>query len=226
MGPWSDGLPRWYGGLGWSRLGRIACWVRASAGTFQIMLSDTPPVADDSGYAESLSRTAARIAPRWIAMRVAASALVVAGAYWLTGWVALRLPFPGTSISALWLPNSVLLSALLLARRRDWWVFLLLCLPAQLMLERDVDDTWIEHALIHYAVNCTTALIAAFALAAVVPRMRRVERVRTGVALVLIGGVLAPLSTSVLFALSLVIMDHSETFWLTTIARTLTNSFA
>jgi PAS domain S-box-containing protein len=157
---------------------------------------------------------------------MAASAMLVAAAYWLSGWLALRLPFPGTTLSALWLPNSVLLSALLLARRRDWWVFLLLCLPAQLMLERDVDDTWIEHALIHYAVNCTTALIAAFALAAVVPRMRRVERVRTGVALVLIGGVLAPLSTSVLFALSLVIMDHSETFWLTTIARTLTNSFA
>ena len=190
------------------------------------MLSDTPPVADDSGYAESLSRTAARNAPQRIAVRVAASALVVAGAYWLTGWVALRLPFPGTSISALWLPNSVLLAALLLARRRDWWIYLLLCLPVQLALERTADDIWVTRALIHYVVNCATALIGALALAAIVPQLRRVERVRTGVALVLIGGVLAPLSTSVLFSISLVVVDHSPTFWLTTIARTLTNSFA
>jgi PAS domain S-box-containing protein len=189
------------------------------------MLSDTPPLKEDAACSGPLPLPP-RVAPRPIVLRVAAYALALAGAYWLTGWVALRLPFPGTSISALWLPNSLLLAALLLARRRDWWIYVLVCLPAQLAIERTTDDIWVAHALIHYIVNCATALIGAFALAAVVPRLCRVDRVRTGVALVLIGGVLAPLATSVLFSMSLVVLDHSAPFWLTTIARTLTNSFA
>jgi signal transduction histidine kinase/integral membrane sensor domain MASE1 len=189
------------------------------------MLSDTPPLADPAVYAD-LASPAQRRAGRWGRFGLSASVLAVAAGYWLTGCVALRLPFPGTRISALWLPNSLLLAALLLARRRDWWIYLLACLPAQLALEQVSADTTITRALIHYAVNCATALIGAFTLAAVVPGLRRVDRVRTGVALVLIGGVLAPLSTSVLLSVSLVLLDHNPTFWLTTIARTLTNSFA
>jgi signal transduction histidine kinase/integral membrane sensor domain MASE1 len=153
-------------------------------------------------------------------------AVLVAIVYGLTAWVGVRLQFPGAGVSMLWLGNAVMLAALLLAPRRQWWLYLLLCLPAHLLVLLPGDEVSALRALVQYAVNCTTALIGALALTAVAPDLYRIERVRSAVALILLGGLLAPLSTSLLLATALVVLDLSQTFWLTTYARTATNSFA
>jgi integral membrane sensor domain MASE1 len=160
-------------------------------------------------------------------LRAAGPALAVAAVYWLAASVGARARFPGAGgLSVLWLGNAVLLGVLLLTRRRDWWLYLLLCLPAHLLAVTPADDLATARALIQFAANCAIALIGALALSAVVPDLRRIDRVRTAVALILIGGLLAPLFTSVLLAAALVVLDHSQSFWLTMSARTLTNAFA
>jgi PAS domain S-box-containing protein len=153
-------------------------------------------------------------------------ALAVAAAYWLAGWVGIRHPFPDAGVSALWAGNAVLLAALLLAPRSDWWLYLLFSFAAHLLLLPPGDEASAIRATVWYALNCATALIGALTLVAVVPDLRRIDRVRTAVALILLGGLLAPLSTSVLLSTALGVLDHSKSFWLTTMARTLTNSFA
>ena len=159
-------------------------------------------------------------------LRAAGPALAVAALYGLAAWIGVRARFPGAGLSVLWLGNALLLGVLLLTQRRDWWLYLLLCLPAHLLAVLPADDLATVRALISFAANCATALIGALALSAVVPDLQRIDRVRTAVALILIGGLLAPLFTSVLLAAAFIVLDHGQSFWLTMSARSLTNAFA
>jgi integral membrane sensor domain MASE1 len=184
----------------------------------------TPLEADVDAEAHRVPRVRRGRGPD--ALRAAGPALAVAAVYWLVASVGARARFPGAGLSVLWLGNAVLLGVLLLTRRRDWWLYLLLCLPAHLLAVQPADDLATVRAVTQFAANCATALIGALALSAVVPDLRRIERVRTAVALILIGGLLAPVSTSVLLAAALVVLDHGQSFWLTMSARSLTNAFA
>jgi PAS domain S-box-containing protein len=154
------------------------------------------------------------------------AATCVAVAYYLTARLGKELRLPATHVSVLWLPNSIVLSTLLLARRRHWWLYLALLLPAHLLAIQPDSETATIRAAIQYLANCATALMGASALLAIVPRFYRFERLRTAAAFILIAGILVPLSTSVLLAAALVLLDGSGPFWLTAAVRTLTNSFA
>lgn len=63
-------------------------------------------------------------------MRIAAGALLVGLAYYAGAVTGLALRFSGSSLSAIWPPNAILLVALLLTPPRRWWVYLLAAVPA------------------------------------------------------------------------------------------------
>jgi PAS domain S-box-containing protein len=158
--------------------------------------------------------------------RTLLTAAGVAMAYAVTAWLGTEFIFPGAPVSALWFPNAILLAALLLARRRDWWIYLAFVLPAHFLVMPLLVSVSPTRAVIGYLGNCATALVGALALSAVVPGMRRIDRLRTAVAFVLLAGVLAPLCTSLLVASAAVAASVNTTFWWTAITRSLTNAFA
>ena len=131
--------------------------------------------------------------------RTVLATFVVALAYGATARLGAALIFPGARVPALWLPNAILLAALLLAPRRDWWLYLAAVLPVHLVALLPLGITPL-HAVVGYVGDCATALLAALALSAFVPGMRRIDRVRTAVAFVLLAALLAPCCTSLLVA--------------------------
>jgi PAS domain S-box-containing protein len=176
-------------------------------------------VGSPPGLTGSLSPLLATRVPRkWLA------AAAIAVAYAATAWFGTEFAFPGARVSALWFPNAILLAALLLTRRGDWWIYLAVILPAHfLVLLLGVP---IERAVIGYLGNCTTAMVGALVLSAFIPGMRRIDSLRSAAAFVLLAGVLVPLCTSLLVAAAAVAIGVSTTFWWTAIARALTNAFA
>jgi PAS domain S-box-containing protein len=159
-------------------------------------------------------------------LRVVLSATLVAIAYALTARLGAELRFPDVPVSAVWVPNAIVLAALLLAPRRHWWIYLAVLLPVHLLVQM----VWIDNpplrALIQYVVNCGTALIAAFALNAFVPDLQRIDRMRTAIVFILLAGLMAPVVSSVLLAAAFVALRITDAFWLTITARALTNSLA
>jgi PAS domain S-box-containing protein len=147
-------------------------------------------------------------------------------AYYATAQLGHALSLPGASVSALWFPNAVVLAALLLTARRFWWVCLLAVLPVHLLAQVPLADVSLRQISIQYVMNCSTALIAALAFLHFMTETSRFDQVRSTLLLVLFGGVLAPLSTSVVMAAAFLAFDVNDTFWLTASARALTNTFA
>jgi two-component system, LuxR family, sensor kinase FixL len=153
-------------------------------------------------------------------------ALALAAGYYATAQLGEALGFPNAPVSALWLPNALVMGALLIAPRRYWWFYLLVILPAHLIAQLPLPDVALVQVLIQYVLNCATALIGAFALAHFEPDTHRFDRMLPAWRLVFFGGLVAPFTTSVLMAAIFVTTDIDQSFWLTTVARALTNTFA
>ena len=184
--------------------------------------SAVPPIAAEppAGEHRSVSRFVDTQLPRTVL-----AALAVALAYGATARLGAALIFPGARVPALWLPNAILLAALLLAPRRGWWLYLAAVLPAHLLALLPLGVTPL-HAVVGYIGDCATALLAALALSAFVPGMPRIDRVRTAVAFVLLAALLAPCCTSLLVAAAALATDVHSRFWWMAGARSLTNAFA
>ena len=158
-------------------------------------------------------------------LRTLLAAAAVALAYGATARLGAVFGFPGARVSALWFPNAILLAALLLARRRNWWIYLALVLGAHFLVLTPLQGT-MARAVISYVGNCSTALLGALALADFVPGMRRIDRLRSAVAFILLAGILVPAGTSLLVAAAALAAGLGATYWWTVSARTLTNAFA
>ena len=185
-------------------------------------LGDTPSAV--SAGATLRERAAQILASARV--RTSLSALVVAAAYALAADVGVALNLPAAHISAFWAPNALLLAVLLMSERRSWWVYLLCILPAHLIVLEPLAGDSFARVLVQYAASCATALIGAFGINAAVPGMRRIDTTRTAVAFILVGGILTPALSSVLAAAAYVALGVTRLFWLTVLARTLTDSFA
>jgi signal transduction histidine kinase/integral membrane sensor domain MASE1 len=92
--------------------------------------------------------------------RVAATALLVAVAYYVGANVGFILRFPPATPSVLWPPNAILTATLLLAPVRRWWIYLLAAFPAHLVAELGVPLPP-SLVLVLFATNCSEALVAA-----------------------------------------------------------------
>ena len=158
--------------------------------------------------------------------RTLLAAAVAAVAYGVTARIGLALSFPGAPVPAVGVPNAILLAALLLAPRRDWWVYLAAVLAIHVLVYVLLVGLPPTQVALSYVMNCATALIGALAVSAYAPEVRRIDRLPTAVAFILLAGVLAPLCTSVLMAAAGIALHQISSFWLPAIARTLTNSFA
>ena len=115
-------------------------------------------------------------------------ALALAAGYYATAQLGEALGFPNAPVSALWLPNALVMGALLIAPRRFWWFYLLAILPAHLIAQLPLPDVALLRVLTQYVLNCATALIGAFALAHFEPGTHRFDRVLPAWRLVFFGG--------------------------------------
>jgi signal transduction histidine kinase/integral membrane sensor domain MASE1 len=150
--------------------------------------------------------------------------LAVGAAYYIAAEVGQALAFPSAPVSVFWAPNAILMAALLLAPREQWWMYLLGVLPFHLFAQL-VDFPFLR-VMIQYFANVGLAALGALAVASVSPTPHRFDRVRSAFTLVLFGGILAPALTSMLLALSFRLLGISSEVWLTAVARTVTNTFA
>jgi two-component system sensor kinase FixL len=92
--------------------------------------------------------------------RVAATALLVAVAYYIGAHVGFILRLPPSTLSLLWPPAAILTATLMLAPVRRWWIYLLAAFPAHLAAELGV--SWpLSLVLALFATICTEALTAA-----------------------------------------------------------------
>ena len=156
----------------------------------------------------------------------ALGAAALAAGYYATAQLGEALAFPNAPVSALWLPNALVMGTLLLAPRRYWWFYLLAVLSAHLAAQIPLPDVGLARVMIQYALNCATALIGAIALTHFEIGSQRFDRVMQAWRLVFFGGLIAPFTSSLVLAALFYTADVDRSFWLTTIVRALTNSFA
>lgn len=106
-----------------------------------------PFFAPDSRYARTI-------------LRVVLTAVLVAGAYFLSARLAFIFAFPKTRTLLLWPPSTVLLLAMLFTPRRTWWTFILAALPAHLLAVAPPPAT-LSIAALFYAGNVIESFIIA-----------------------------------------------------------------
>lgn len=150
--------------------------------------------------------------------------IITAVAYFLSARLGDSLAFPSAPVSALWAPNAIVLAALLLARRDQWWLYLFAIFCFHLLAQ--LPEYPISQVLIQYLVNVGEALIGALALQRFCEEPLRFDRVRTSVVLIVFGGIISPVVTSVAMAGAFSFADIRGEFLITVLVRTLTNTFA
>lgn len=145
----------------------------------------------------------------WALLRVA---VVVGIAYYVGANIGLGLTFSGVPVSVMWLPNSVLLAALLLTRRPLWWAAIAGAFPAHLVAEL---QGGLPLALV---VGCFVANVLEALLAAVlIRRFSGTRGLRTLRAVVVFCGavIVASFLTSFLDAGFVVVADWGDADYLT-----------
>jgi two-component system, LuxR family, sensor kinase FixL len=155
----------------------------------------------------------------------AVACAAVAAGYFLGALLGLSLQFPATQISAIWLPNAILLAALLATERRRWWTYLAAVLPAHL-LAQSLMGIPAAVQLINFAGNTGEALLGAMAIQHFLGEPRRFDSLRAVLLILLFGGILAPALTSLVVAGLFVRLDLSVDPWLAWRLRLLTNTLA
>lgn len=156
--------------------------------------------------------------------RLGAGPVATALAYLFSAVLGEALAFPSAPVSALWAPNAILFAALLLAPVNRWWIYLAAIVPVHVLAQIAVTPA--SQIVIQYIVNSAEAVMSAAALLYFQSEPRRLGQLSAMTNLVLIGGIAAPLITSVAMALAFVPLGLTDDFWLTVVARTSTNTFA
>src|SRR5215213_7699697 len=119
--------------------------------------------------------------------------------YYLTAVIGFEFALQPGSVSALWMPNSILLAGLLLMPRRWWWLVILAVLPAHLASEL---SSGVPTAMVlsWFISNVAQALLAAFCVCKLVEDRVRFDRFRDLTIFILFGAFLAPFLSSFLDA--------------------------
>jgi PAS domain S-box-containing protein len=146
--------------------------------------------------------------------------------YYLSALIGRALAFPAAPVSALWLPNALLIGVLLMVPRRQWWMYLLASLPAHFFARVPLLDVPTQPAAVQYLVDCTIALSGALAFARAPSRTWRFDRVRSAAHLIVVGGALVPATTAVLVAGEFLVFGAQHFAWATVGAHALANAFA
>ena len=150
-----------------------------------------------------------------------ARSLLVGVAYYAGAWVGFATTFPGTGVSILWPPNTVLLAALLTAPARRWWAFGVTTLIAHVLAHGQVG---VPPAvlLIQFGGNAAQAIVATLLLRRLTPTPWR-HTLGSAVALIAVAGIVAPAVASVLAAPAYVQAGWLPTFTAAWRVRVLSN---
>jgi two-component system, NarL family, sensor histidine kinase UhpB len=129
---------------------------------------------------------------------------------------------PGVPQSVMWLPNSLLLAALLLTPPRDWPIYLAAALPAQMLVAWQNGAPMLTMGLL-YVTNCVDAIVGASAARMVMGGSWRLDTLRALVVFLFFGAALGPLLISFLDAGLTVLTEWGNSFWLAYETRTRAN---
>src|SRR5215213_7474882 len=124
-------------------------------------------------------------------------ALVSAAGYYLTAKIGFAFALQPGSVSALWMPNSILLAALLLTPSRLWWIVLLVASPAHFAAEFQ-SGVPVAMVLSWLISNSVQALIGAVSINALVKAPLRFDSFRHLTIFLIFGAFLAPFLSSFL----------------------------
>lgn len=122
------------------------------------------------------------------------------------------LSTPPDYIATFWLPNAVILAALLLTDRRRWWIFILAMIPAYLVAAFQAERP-VQIATIYFTADCTEILVAAFALTFIFGTRLKLDRLREMVMFFLLAVLTAPV-VSAFIASTTIFVDPEVDYWL------------
>ncbi len=130
-------------------------------------------------------------------LRTAVVALLVLAGYYFTAKIGFAFALQPGSVSVLWMPNSILLSALLVTPKRSWWIILLAALPAHLAAELPLGVPT-GMVLSWFVSNSFQALIGAVCIQAFIDDTLRFDNLRHLATFLFFGAFLAPFLSSFL----------------------------
>lgn len=158
--------------------------------------------------------------------RTAIVAALVCAGYYLTAKVGFAFALQPGSVSTLWMPNSILLAALLLIPKRFWWIAILAAFPAHLAaeLQSGVPATMV---LSWFVSNSFQALIGAICIDHYVKGPFRFDSLKSLAIFLFFGAFLAPfLSSFIDIALVKLNGWGTTSYWETWRVRFLSNVLA
>ncbi len=129
--------------------------------------------------------------------RALITAAIVSLTYYITATIGFEFTLQPGSISTLWMPNSLLLSGLLVTERRWWWLVVAACLPAHLASEL-LSGVPALMVLSWFISNSAQALLGAWLLHYFVGPKLSFRRSRDLTAFFVLGAFLAPFLASFL----------------------------
>ncbi|HSF04691.1 MAG TPA: MASE1 domain-containing protein [Methylomirabilota bacterium] len=156
------------------------------------------------------------------AVRIAATALLVAGAYYVGANIGFILRFPPATPSVMWPPNAVLTAVLLLTPPRRWWIYLVAAFPAHLVAELGAD--WpVSLVLMLFVTNCSEALLAAVGVRWFGEGPARFDTLRRVTVFIAAAVLLAPFLSSFLDAAAVTTLQ-GEPYWVVWRTRFVSNA--
>ncbi len=145
--------------------------------------------------------------------RLFASLLLVCAGYYIGAEVGLALRFPSSTVSITWLPNAVLLAALLLSSPRRWLIYFLAAFPVHVYTEMQIGFP-VSIIIWYYITNCLVVLIGASGIRLMAGRQFSLGNLRHTIIYIVIAVGLAPVIMSIFAAFVHVQENWVENFWL------------
>ncbi|MGE5735232.1 MAG: MASE1 domain-containing protein [Acidobacteriota bacterium] len=156
---------------------------------------------------------------------IAGAALLVGISYYVGTRIGFAWTPSGQPNSTFWPPNAVLLAALLLAPRKQWWTFFLAVFAAHMVAQLQTGvPAWTAGGW--FITNSSEALIGAYCITRFTDSTKRLDGVRGVLIFVIFGVLFAPLATSFLDAFAVVITGWGRGYWPLSLERFWTNALA
>jgi signal transduction histidine kinase len=153
------------------------------------------------------------------------AALLVGIGYYVGTRIGFAWTPSGQPNSTFWPPNAILLAALLLTPRREWWTFFVAVLPAHMFAQLQTGVPVLT-AFGWFITNSIEALIGAYCITKFTDPGKRLYGVRGVLIFVVFGVLFAPLATSFLDAAAVVITGWGRDYWHLGWERFWTNALA
>jgi signal transduction histidine kinase len=151
-------------------------------------------------------------APTPATWRLAASAALVALAYYAGARVGFLFQAPSVPQSILWLPNSILLAALLWLPVRGWWLPLAAVFPAHLLVGWQNGAPLTTMSLLYFT-NCGDAMLGAASVRWLLRGSPRFDGLRSTLIFLALGATLSPILASFADAAITVLTGWSHAYW-------------